>query len=433
MKKTFLTFLPVAAAILLATSCGKDDDNGQVVNNIKEQPSTTELVQQPTTNVEENAYVSIPFSVGIASGEGLSKITCTTEEVEGKKVVHRSFDDGDLGKTLAVTGDDIDDSELKLVKDEGGNFKFSGNIKVKEEKVADFEAGNVKMRGVFGAELTEPKVSIVSLNDVMTLYAYEVCDEFSSNAENIELVDQNAYLHFKLATTQKRLKLDIANSPFEYGNKVVEEVDQEPFKVAADWKELWVAIPGGSKVKGNLVSTEGRTANAGLIINIDRHDVVDMQIEGCTVLWKTTNETTGGTPYNQSDAATSPYKNEHYYTWAQACAFGRMDGETYADGSADPFRLPTKTEFEKLATTADNSRYVEYNGMSCEKFSTDYGELFFPAASDGKIAVGLMGGYWSGTLGNKQQAYQLNFVNALVAVQLYSVLSAYSVRLVRGL
>ena len=330
MKKTFLRILPVVAAILLATSCSKDDDNGNVVNNIEEQPSTAEPVLQPTAAVVENGYVSIPFSVGIASGEGLSKITCTTEEVEGKKVVNRSFDDGDLGKTLAVTGGDIYDSELELVKDEGGNFKFSGNISVKEEKVADFEAGNDKMRGVFGAELTEPKVSIVSLNDVMTLYAYEVCDEFSSNAENIEFVDQNAYLHFTLASTQKKLRLDIAGSTFEYGNKVVDGVDQEPFKVAADCKELWVAIPGGSKVKGNLVSTEGRPASAGLIINIDRHDVVDMQIEGCTVLWKTTNETGEmngkGTQHNQS---VSGYTNEWYYDWETACKFG-IDIESIA-------------------------------------------------------------------------------------------------------
>ena len=416
MKKTFLRILPVVAAILLATSCSKDDDNGNVVNNIEEQPSTAEPVLQPTAAVVENGYVSIPFSVGIASGEGLSKITCTTEEVEGKKVVHRSFDDGDLGKQLTVTGDDIEESKLTLGKDEDGNFKFSGNVSVKAEKVSDFKDGSVKMKGVFGAALTEPKVSNVSLDDAMTRYAYEVCEEFSSGDDDIELVDQNAYLHFTLASTQKKLRLDIAGSTFEYGDKVVGEVDQEPFKDGDGYKELWVAVPGGSNIKGNLVSAEGKTATRGLIINIDRHDVVDL---GLSVLWCTSNATSSETDQK---------------IWEKATALAD-DVEGYDLPSADNFReLTGENPVSEVTVTK------EWNpGSGAEAgytFTTAYGSVFFPAAGYyGGTDAGSVGYYWSGTedVEHDDNAWLLFFYDGGAHVVWRNVGNGYSVRLVRGL
>ena len=110
MKKTFLRILPLMAAVLLASSCGKDDDNSvnPVVNN-------NETEQHPTETVAENEYVTIPFSVGIAANEGLSKITCESyTDKEGHKKVKRSFGVEDVGKELTVTGDDIEESTPAL-------------------------------------------------------------------------------------------------------------------------------------------------------------------------------------------------------------------------------------------------------------------------------------------------------------------------------
>jgi len=433
MKKTFLRILPLMAAVLLASSCGKDDDNSvnPVVNN-------NETEQQPTENVAENEYVTIPFSVGIAADEGLSKITCEsyTDDETGKKKVKRSFGAEDVGKTLTVTGDDIQESKLtyqNVGTESEPSYKFTGSIKVKSGKVSDFTDGKVKMRGVLGTPLTELSASTVSLSDAMTKYAYEVCEKFySDESKVIQLTDQNAYLYFKLATTQTKLKLDIAGSPFEYGNKVVDGVDQEPFKVGSDYKELWVAVPGGSEVKGNLVSTKGNTANAGKVITIDRHDVVDL---GPTwnILWKTTNETGGtATSYNQSDKETSAYKDEKYYTWSNACAFGRMNGINYVKGTADPFRLPTQAEFEALAALTQ-SGLTTHNGMACKEFSNDYGSVFFPAAGDvGGYYAGSVGYYWSGESGDGGACF-LNIFSGIAYVDYYDVSNEFSVRLVRGL
>ena len=60
MKRTFLRILPLAVAVLLATSCSKDENNDNAVVN----------------NGQENVQTkTMPISITV-NQKGLSKLTC---------------------------------------------------------------------------------------------------------------------------------------------------------------------------------------------------------------------------------------------------------------------------------------------------------------------------------------------------------------------
>lgn len=365
MKKTFLRILPVVAAVLLATSCSKDNDNdaNSVVNN-------NETEQQPT----ESGYVSIPFSVGIAADNGLSKITCTND-AENPKLVHRSFDNGDVekGLKLTVTGTDIEESVLTL--ENAGTvdapiYKFSGNINVKSDKVTAFNDGDVIMKGTLGTQLTEPKWSTTSLSDAMTKYAYEISDEFvSKEGTVITLRDQNAYLVFNVAAGQKKVELG--------GTWYPTDADITN-------RAVYFAIPSGQEISGRFFGTKNADeVVAGKIYTINRENVVD---PGVSVLWCVSNE----------NEATQKLD------WDKAM-------ETYGTANSSGFKLPTADQFRELTgqTTVANVTVTPNwkTGTGVEAglvVRTDYAELFFPAEgwdNGNSIATGEASCYWTSSSG----------------------------------
>ena len=148
MKKTFLRILPIVAAVLLATSCSKDD-NGDV--NSVDTPQTTE-VPNPTTEQPAETTVKIPFTVKVGGGESLSKIGYALQKDGDNDIwnkVTRTFDDDDLaGGTHPITltvkgaaeGSGITESAIPLKRDSEGNYYFEGDIEVASEKVSDFNS-----------------------------------------------------------------------------------------------------------------------------------------------------------------------------------------------------------------------------------------------------------------------------------------------------
>jgi len=69
MKTSFLRILPLTAAVLLATSCSKDENNDkEIVNN------------SPENVVIEKNVVKIPFSVKVNQDKTLSKIAYSGSE-----------------------------------------------------------------------------------------------------------------------------------------------------------------------------------------------------------------------------------------------------------------------------------------------------------------------------------------------------------------
>ena len=117
MTKKFLKVLPLAAAVLLATSCSKDDNNEEV--NIENQPKAEKVV--------------IPFSVKVNTGNSISKIAYTQDGNDVSKF-NVNFTDEDINTEMNIASEgNIEPSILKLDKD-GDNFVFKGEITLADGK-----------------------------------------------------------------------------------------------------------------------------------------------------------------------------------------------------------------------------------------------------------------------------------------------------------
>ena len=380
MKKQFLKFLPIMAALLLATSCSKDDDTNTVINNeqINAEPAPVEVVAQPE-------YVKIPFSVKVDNGAKLSKISYSGSDAS----IIRSFAQSDVNNnlTMAVTGDGIASGSTLTLKKDGTNFVFEGEIEVQSGKEDAFTTTGIELTGTFGTPLTAAAKSTTSLLDLMQTCDHEYKATFQSNTTDaIVIYDQNAYFCFSLAETQTMFRLTIGSE---------ETLDFTP---NATSHKIWIAVAGGTTVKGNLVSTSGLTTVASKIYNANRTDVVDL---GLSVLWCTSNATD------------------------ERCNLS--DANKYKAANDKGYRLPTKDEYDKLYAVTPSNGWTTENGTNGWKFSNDYGSVFFPAT----VPEG--GDYWSGESYDAYGHYILYFGTSRVDVDPGSVDEEYAVRLVRGL
>jgi len=385
MKTQFMNFLPIVAGILLATSCGKDDDSTVTANNepSNNEPTPVEIVAQPE-------YVKIPFSVKVDNGSKLSKMSYTGSDAS----ITRSFEDSEADNlTMSVTGNGIKESTLTLKKD-GDAFIFDGEITVESGKEDDFSNG-IELTGKFGEKLTTPASSTVSLLNLMQNCNHEYMTTFNSNTTDpVVIYDQNAYFHFTLAPTQTKMKI----STGEYSE----------FKINADGtKEIWIAVAGGTVVSGNLVSTSGMTTVASKIYNAKRTDVVDLGFSNNT-LWKTSNES-----------------NNELVTYANISI-------------PEGYRLPSKDELNEFIGMSYTIQDKVYS------YTTEYGSISFPLLGY-KTAEGVLnqfnqvGYYWSSDEAEGGQAFDLVLVTNFYydherqVIQSHDKALSFSVRAVRRL
>lgn len=380
MKTSFFRILPLTAAVLLATSCSKDENNDkEVVNN------------SPANVVIEKSVVKIPFSVKVNQGKTLSKIAYSSSE-SGVTV---SFTEEDVnnGTTLTVTGEGITESTLTLEK-QGESYVFTGDINlISEDGRASFESGDIILTGSFGTAETTTKSSTVSLADLMENCNHQYLATFKSNATSIDLYDQNSYIEFTVAKGQ--YKVNIGENWYPEG---------ENAKINQELNKLWVVLPAGS-VSGHFIKA-GSTVEAGKIYTITRTDVVDL---GLSVLWCTSNVTDEQMNYSSAKAS-------------------------YKDADENGYRLPSKEEYDALLAVTPSGGWTTENGTNGWKFTNDKGSVFFPAAGvDGGKLVGNDGYYWASSpvVG---LAFLLYFHGGDAYVRPDDVLNfKSSVRLVRGL
>lgn len=375
MKTSFFRILPLTAAVLLATSCSKDENNdNEVVNN------------NPANVVIEKSVVKIPFSVKVNQGKTLSKIAYSGSE--SSVTVSFTEDDVNNGTTLTVTGTGIETSTLTLEK-QGESYVFTGDINLSsDEYKASFESGDIILTGSFGTAETTTKSSTESLADLMENCNHQYLATFESNATSIDLYDQNSYIEFTVAKGQ--YKVNIGENWYPEGEG---KIDQELNK-------LWVVVPSGS-VSGHFMKA-GSTVEAGKIYTITRTDVVDL---GLSVLWCTSNAT-----------------DEHMMYSSAMASYGTADPTT-------GYRLPSKEEYDALGAVTPNGGWTTENGTNGWKFTNDYGSVFFPADESSSS-----GFYWSGTGGDGKAsllAFDEDLDIAIVGSDDDDIW--YSVRLVRGL
>lgn len=195
MKKILIKYLPIVAAVLLATACSKDENNETIGDTA--QPAT----EQPTQSDEvvSGNYVTVPFSVKVDKGTSLSKIAYTETDGEKGKVLSRELQPEDVGKiSLHVFGNGIKTIDLPLQSTkEGGtvNYYFGGQIEVESAQVQAFKNGEITLHGSFSTTPDEPiTYSTTSLQHLANNCAHVYKASFASNANNVMFTEQNAYL-----------------------------------------------------------------------------------------------------------------------------------------------------------------------------------------------------------------------------------------------
>ena len=240
MKKTFLTILPLAAAAILAASCGDDKDNEPEL-----QPAP-----EPVVSVEESNIVVIPFRVGVESGESLSKIAYEAKDGSETQVT-RKFEASDVNTSMTVTGEGITESTLSL-KQEGDAFYFEGDIETTDAE--SFKNGGITLTGSFGTAVASAQTSTTSLADLMSKCSHAYTSTFASNATSITFHDQNSYL--AVTWTNK-------------GNATV-KINSENYTLNENGK-IWIALPAETSVtSADLGITEAKTTKAGTVHKISR-------------------------------------------------------------------------------------------------------------------------------------------------------------------
>ena len=381
MKRTLLTILPVAAALLLATSCSKDTDDN-IVNN----PAPVET-QKDASPAEPK---TVPFSIDVVPGGSLSKIAYNDDGT----TVTVKFDEADItaGLTMSVT-DGTHSTTLNLTAvDADGKGTFTGSW---SEEPSD----NTELTATVAYNSSSTVVnSTESVKKLMETCAHTYNGKFNyqtSGGNSVTLTDDRAYIEFTLAEGQKKVSV----------NGLWYDVDQTSHKA-------YVAVEGNTEVTTRIKGN--KTLKAGKIYTITCTDVVDL---GLSVLWCTSN-------------ANSPETDQK--TWEEA--------KTLA-ASKKGYDLPTADNFREL--TGDKSvegvtvsKTDKWDGTGTENgviFSTANGSVFFPAAGlDGGFAGG-EGDYWSGESYDVSNAYLLYFCKDGKYVARIHVGGKCSVRLVRGL
>ena len=243
MKKILIKWLPIAAAVMLATACSKDDSIVNSSNNDK--------------------YVSVPYSIMVNNGTSLSKINYSDADGAIGKVVAREFQPSDVDNiTMTVTGYGINSSELTLKSTNIGGkdvYYFAGNINVSSQFLQNFKDGKLTLKGSFttgpeGASITESSESLLHL---VTNCTHEYVASFVSNADGLSLVDQNAYLSL--------FRINYSD------NNIYFEIDghTKTLPLNTDYK-LWVAVDGGSNLFIPQFNIQNKTAEPGRIYNLNR-------------------------------------------------------------------------------------------------------------------------------------------------------------------
>lgn len=417
MKRKFL-LIPMLAGLMLAASCSKDDGT-----------SVADDVITPSSEVEQPvAKKTYPLTIQAKKETSVSKIG-----LGGTDGLSQVFEEGEV-LTLVCTDGDANLEPIKLGIS-GGIGTTSATFSI--DDMGEDAVGKTFLAVIEGKEYDDKKTvqySTTDLADAVRKYCYlEATSDFTYNdggaIPTLTLADQRAYIAFTVADGQTKVSL-----------KKDGDTEYSWYPVKENGTNVWFAVSEGTY--STRLINKPLTAKKSNVYNAKCSNVVDLG-PGWNILWKTTNEKTTNekitaTSYNQSNYATSAYKDEKYYTWSNACAFGRMNGNNYVIGFADPFRLPTQNELTALANIKKNPQSGESYSFADggATFKTSYGSVFFPAAglNGGGSAVSL-GYYWSGTENDEKDghAWYLYFYGGDAIVTWYFVDTEYSVRLVRGL
>lgn len=226
--KSFLKFLPIAAAVLLATSCSKDDND-----NVPETQSGIDGVHTVYTT-------GIPFTIRVSTGRSLKKMAYENGTEVGS--YQPKFEQSDEGK-LTMIIKDADDVIGNLTLDDAKTATFSGNLTQQPSSNASLTA-----------EISVPgskKSSNVSLAALLATCAHTFLGTFNYGDENVDLTDQTSYLAITLPSDETTVNVNGNECALKNG-------------------KVWVAFNSSEKVHSARLSLFNKQADPGTIYTVTR-------------------------------------------------------------------------------------------------------------------------------------------------------------------
>lgn len=247
MKKILFKVLPIAAAIVLATSCSKDNEDSNNVINPENNTPTPEVVTPKTS--------SVTMSFKVNTSAGLSKIGIAEDngnlgvspKFDGDEVIN--FADADNLVTGSVTL-----TAANLTND-GKTAEFEVTFDGEDENIEKFKNGEITLTATIGNKLTAiSPTSYPTLEYAMRANSYQVSKDaitFSDAKTDITFVEHTAYLEIGLPVTNTTVKINDIDYKLTYGRG-------------------WIALPVGTKVTSEALSLTDKEVAAAKIYTIHR-------------------------------------------------------------------------------------------------------------------------------------------------------------------
>ena len=271
MKKNILPkFLPIAAAILLATSCSKDGDNDANIVNPNPEPETIEVP------VAEPQHYTLDFSLTVSNGASLSK-------ADANAPVFPEFQD-ELSYFLTITADgtQVADLPIKTIADDRRSATFVGELDfgTNAELKAAVENKTTALVASLNAAMKSVVESYSTLDDALSASYYESAafDYEVGGVEGISLVSRCAFIEFIVADGQKKVNIDDDWYPKEG-------------KISGNYVCVAIPVEGGSKSVTTRYKKSAKTVSPNTIYTITCTDAVDLgqTVDGEIILWATCN------------------------------------------------------------------------------------------------------------------------------------------------
>ena len=271
MNKSLLKFLPVAAALLIAASCSKDDDGNAPA-------SGRDGVHTVSTTTDTTKNVSIPFAITVGGRpSSLTKAQVVESESGG---LTQKFSEGDV---LIITGDGLDkgNPSVLTITPEGIDQEtatFTGNLNLATGVALTSGVSRLtatlanKTLGNQGQPLAAP-VLVSDLEEAFEKYGYLVADfTYDAGATSINLEQHTAFLVFNL--------------PYN-GAKVNVKIGDVTTPVFVQQKQV-LAVPDGATVSSQLmkdalvIDLQPKTpgAQVDVVFDIKRDDLPENCVPG---------------------------------------------------------------------------------------------------------------------------------------------------------
>lgn len=368
MKRTFLRILPLAVAVLLATSCSKDENNDNAVVN-----NGQETVQTKT----------LPISITV-NQKSLSKLGCTGDMGEALQPIFEAgdklaiYNGASLLKELAVTADNISNY--------GKTATFEGEIDA--EGLVD---GQTVLTATIGTPIDAAQTA-ESREDAVKTGCYQTAEfTYSSEGNEIQLEEQNAYI--EVVWTNKggaTVPFTIAGEPV---NLTLNEQGQG-----------WIVLPAEQSVTcAALGITDAKTTAKGNIYGINR-EYQAVEVESVTINNEVTERVWGNAAFNVTVTISPSDATNQTVTWncTNATVTDNGDG-TYSvliTGNTNGQASITATVDGVSSTAATITVPEDYVDLGTGVYwkTSDEGSYTFPNLPSGTPTEEQFSKLWDGTV-----------------------------------